>query len=90
MDSIKELVNVAVKGIQEKKGKGIRIIDLRDVDGGFEDMALANFLFITFGTCHVDFLLLPLAFGLRQTNILRAGVELRESVVVPQNTITLT
>jgi len=66
------------------------IASLRDVDGGFEDMALANFLFITFGTCHVDFLLLPLAFGLRQTNILRAGVELRESVVVPQNTITLT
>ena len=33
MDSIKELVNVAVKGIQEKKGKGIRIVDLRGVDG---------------------------------------------------------
>jgi ribosome-associated protein len=33
VDSIKELVNVAVKGIQEKKGKGIRIIDLRGIDG---------------------------------------------------------
>ena len=33
MDSIKELVDVAVKGIQEKKGKGIRIVDLRNIDG---------------------------------------------------------
>ena len=33
MDSIKELVDVAGKGIQEKKGKGIRIVDLRNIDG---------------------------------------------------------
>lgn len=33
MDTIKELVNVAVKGIQEKKGKGIKVIDLRGIDG---------------------------------------------------------
>ena len=33
MDSIKELVDVAVKGIQEKKGKGIRIVDLRNIKG---------------------------------------------------------
>lgn len=33
VDSIKELVDVAVKGIQEKKGKGIRIVDLRNIDG---------------------------------------------------------
>lgn len=33
MNTGKELVNVAIKGIQEKKGKGIKVIDLREMDG---------------------------------------------------------
>lgn len=34
MDTIEQIVEVAVKGIQEKKGKQIKIIDLSGIDGG--------------------------------------------------------
>lgn len=33
MNTVNELVNTAIKGIQEKKGKGIKIIDLTEMDG---------------------------------------------------------
>ncbi|MCQ2221537.1 MAG: ribosome silencing factor [Prevotella sp.] len=34
MNTAKELVETAVKGIQEKKGKKIKIVDLTGIDGG--------------------------------------------------------
>lgn len=33
MNTIENIVDVAVKGIQEKKGRGIKIIDLSGIDG---------------------------------------------------------
>lgn len=33
MNTAKQLVEIAVKGIQEKKGKGIKIVDLSGIDG---------------------------------------------------------
>ena len=32
-NSAKELVKAAIKGIQEKKGKGIKVVDLGTIDG---------------------------------------------------------
>ena len=45
MKEINKLVETIVKGIQEKKGSNITIVDLRDIDG-----SIANYFFICQGS----------------------------------------
>lgn len=49
MENNKQLVDTIVKGIQEKKGKGITIIDLQGIDG-----AIANYFIICEGNTPVQ------------------------------------
>ena len=45
MKEINKLVETIVKGIQEKKGSNITIVDLRDIDG-----SIANYFVICQGS----------------------------------------
>ena len=58
-----------------------------DVERGVEDMAFAYLTLAAFRRCHVHHLLLPFALALCQPHALVRGVELRQAVVVPKNSI---
>ena len=60
-----------------------------DVDLCFEDMPLADFLLATLGRGDIDLLALAFTSTLRQLYTFFTGVELCQSVVVPQNAIAL-
>mgnify|MGYP004451531401 CR=1 FL=1 len=49
MDGIKALVDTIVEGIQEKKGKGITIIDLKEIEG-----AIARYFIICEGNSPIQ------------------------------------
>ena len=60
-----------------------------DVDGGFKDMTLAHFALAAFRRGDIYHFLFSLALALGEAHALTTGVELRQSVVVPKDTIAL-
>ena len=64
---------------------------LLNIYSRLEDVTLANLPLVAFGRCHVDNIrLLPSPiFTLTEFNTLVAWIKLRQSVVVPQDTVSL-
>ena len=62
---------------------------LRNVDGSLKDVTLTYLLLATFGGSHVDDITGTGSLTLQQRNLVRTGVILRQSVIVPQHTVAL-
>ena len=66
------------------------VASLGDIDGCLEDMSLTHFTPPAAGRGDVHHFTLPCPIALHEAHAVAAGIELRQSVVVPQDAVALT